>query len=299
MRIRSLFLFRRYPITTFIILLFVFALILISLRIKQRSGVEWLDSTFMEICSPFQRISSYPIKVVQKIIEEYVFLLNIRKENEALKRRILELERENNQLKEMALANARLKSLLDFKEKISTSVIAAEVIARDPTSWFKSITINRGERDGVKKGMAVISPKGVVGHILKTSPNSSVVLLITDYNSAIDSIVQRTRAKAIVEGLGENRCQLKYLLKTEDVSIGDVVVTSGLGGNFPKGLMIGEIKKVDNQGYGIFKYAELVPSVDIPKLEEVLIVKESFSFISEERIRNEVQKPKRIKKGKK
>lgn len=261
--------------------------------------MEWIDSTFMEICSPFQRISNYPIKVVQKIIEEYIFLLNLRKENEVLKRRILELERENNQLKEMALANARLKSLLDFKEKISTSVIAAEVIARDPTSWFKTITINRGERDGIKKGMAVISPKGVVGHILKTSSNSSVVLLITDYNSAIDSIVQRTRAKAIVEGLGENRCQLKYLLKTEDVSMGDVVVTSGLGGNFPKGLVIGEIKKVDNQGHGIFKYAELVPSVDIPKLEEVLIVKESFSFISEERIKNELQKPKRVKKGKK
>ncbi len=299
MRIRSLYLFRRYTTTTFIILLLIFVLILISLRIKQRSSIEWIDSIFMEISSPFQRISNYPIKIAQKILHGYIFLFNLRKENEELKRRILELEKENNQLKEMALANVRLKGLLDFKQKMTTSMVAGEVIARDPTSWFKSITINKGERDGIKKGMAVISPKGVVGHILKTSPNSSVVLLLTDYNSAIDSIIQRTRAKAIVEGLGENRCQLKYLLKTEDVSVGDIVVTSGLVGNFPKGLVIGEIKKIENQGHGIFKYAELVPSVDITKLEEVLVVKETFSFISEERTINELQKPKRTKKGKK
>lgn len=299
MRIRSLFLFRRYAIPTFIVLLLIFALVLISLRIKQPSSIEWVDSIFMEICSPLQRISNFPIKMVQKVLHEYIFLFNLKKENEELKQKILELERENNQLKEMALANIRLRSLLDFKEKISTSVLAAEVIARDPTSWFKSITINRGERDGVKKGMAVISSQGVVGHIVKTSPNSSVVLLITDYNSAIDSIIQRTRARAIVEGLGENRCQLKYLLKTEDVLPGDIVITSGLCGNFPKGLVIGEIVKIDNKGHGIFKYAELVPSVDITKVEEVLVVKESFSFISDEKSKDLRQKQKKTKRDKK
>jgi rod shape-determining protein MreC len=168
-----------------------------------------------------------------------------------------------------------LKRLLQFREKISASAIAAEVIGQDPSSWFKSVTINKGEKDGVKKGMAVISPEGVIGQILKTSPSHSTVLLITDYNSAIDSIIQRTRAKAIVEGKAENRCQLKYLLRSEDVIVGDIVVTSGLGGNFPKGLMVGEIRKVDRKEHGIFQYAELVPSVDLTKLEEILIISES------------------------
>jgi len=122
--------------------------------------------------------------------------------------------------------------------------------------------------------MAVISAAGVIGQILKTAPHYATVLLITDYNSAIDSIVQRTRAKAIVEGKGENRCQLKYLLRTEEVAVGDAVVTSGLAGNFPKGLMVGEIKGVDKKGHGVFQYAELVPSVDLTKLEEVFVVME-------------------------
>ena len=122
--------------------------------------------------------------------------------------------------------------------------------------------------------MAVISPEGVVGQILKASPDYATVLLVTDYNSAIDAIVQRTRAKGIVEGKEGNRCQLKYLLRTEDVEPGDIVITSGLDGKFPKGLMIGEIQKVDKRHLGVFQYAELIPKVDLDRLEEVLVITE-------------------------
>ncbi len=138
--------------------------------------------------------------------------------------------------------------------------------------------------------MAVIVPEGVVGQILKTGPRHATVLLLTDYNSAIDAIVQRTRAKAIVEGRGENRCQLKYLLRSEDVVVGDLVVTSGLGGNFPKGLLVGEIRKVEQREHGIFQYAELVPSVDLTKLEEVLVIPEAPPPPLEEKDK----KPKRV-----
>jgi rod shape-determining protein MreC len=131
--------------------------------------------------------------------------------------------------------------------------------------------------------MAVISHEGVIGQILKTAPDYATILLITDYNSAIDSIVQRTRAKAIVEGKGENRCQLKYLLRADEVIVGDIVVTSGLGGNFPKGLMVGEIRKVDKRGHGVFQNAELVPSVDLTKLEEVLVITGSSLPLQEEK----------------
>jgi rod shape-determining protein MreC len=200
-----------------------------------------------------------------------------------LKQRLAELQQENHQMKEMAIANERLQKLLQFREKISSSVIAAEVIGQDPSSWFKSVTINKGEKDGVRKGMAVISHEGVIGQILKTAPDYATILLITDYNSAIDSIVQRTRAKAIVEGKGENRCQLKYLLRADEVIVGDIVVTSGLGGNFPKGLMVGEIRKVDKRGHGVFQNAELVPSVDLTKLEEVLVITGSSLPLQEEK----------------
>ncbi|OGP89634.1 MAG: rod shape-determining protein MreC [Deltaproteobacteria bacterium RBG_16_48_10] len=291
MRIRDFFLFRRYTLPTIIILLLVFSLVLMSLRVKQRKGVDFFDALLMEFCSPFQKASTFIIKTIHGIFQEYLFLVHLQKENVMLKQKMAELQRENHQMKEMALANERLQRLLQFREKISSTVIAAEVIGQDPSSWFKSVTINKGEKDGVRKGMAVISPKGVVGQILKTGPYHSVVLLITDYNSAIDSIVQRTRAKTIVEGKGENRCQLKYLLRAEDIGVGDIIVTSGLSGNFPKGLMVGEILKVDKKGHGIFQYAELVPSVDLTKLEEVLVIADSFLPPPEE-------KGKKVKKAK-
>jgi len=274
MRIRGLFLFRRYSLPIFIVLLLLFALVLMSLRTKQRKGVELFDALLMEISFPFQKAATLVIKTVQGTFQHYVFLVNLEKENRMLKEKIAQLQEENHRMNEIKLANERLRQLLQFREKNSPSMIGAEVIGRDPSFWFKSVMIDKGERDGVKKGMAVISPRGVIGQVLKIAPHYATVLLITDYNSAVDCVVERSRAKAIVEGKGENRCQLKYLLRAEEVAVGDVVITSGLGGNFPKGLMVGEVKKVDKKGHGVFQYAELVPSVDMTRLEEVFVVME-------------------------
>lgn len=285
MRIRGFFLFRRYTLSAFIVILLLFALILMSLRVKQRRGLDFFDAFLVELCSPFQRVSTFAIKAVHGVFHQYIFLVHLQKENALLKRRLTELQEENHQLKELALANERLRSLLQFREKNSPTMIAAEVIGQDPSSWFKSVTINRGEKDGVGKGMAVICPEGVIGRILKTAPHYAIVLLVTDYNSAIDAIVQRTRAKAIVEGKGENQCQLKYLLRTEEVAVGDIVITSGLSGNFPKGLMVGEIRKVEKVGHGVFQYAELIPSVDLTKLEEVFVITESSLPPREEKVK--------------
>ncbi len=274
MRIRGLFLFRRYSLPIFIVLLLLFALVLMSLRTKQRKGVELFDALLMEISFPFQKVATLVIKTVQGTFQHYVFLVNLERENRMLKQKIAQLQEENHGMNEIKLANERLRQLLQFREKNSPSMIGAEVIGRDPSFWFKSVMIDKGEGDGVKKGMAVISPMGVIGQILKIAPHYATVLLITDYNSAVDCVVERSRAKAIVEGKGENRCQLKYLLRAEEVAVGDVVVTSGLGGNFPKGLMVGEVKKVDKKGHGVFQYAELVPSVDMTQLEEVFVIME-------------------------
>jgi len=274
MRIRGFFLSRRFGLSAFIVLLLLFALVLMSLRAKQKGGVEFFDALLMEICSPFQKAATFVVKTIQGATRQYVFLINLEKENRVLKQKIAELQEENHRMKEMKLTNERMRQLLKFREQNSPSMIGAEVIGQDPSSWFKSVTIDKGEGDGVKKGMAVVSPIGVIGQVLKTAPHYATVLLVTDYNSAIDCIVQRTRAKAIVEGIGENRCQLKYLLRADEAAVGDVVVTSGLGGNFPKGLMVGEIKKIDKRGHGVFQYAELVPSVDLTQLEEVFVIME-------------------------
>ena len=274
MRIRGLFLLRRYSLPIFIVLLLLFALVLMSMRAKQRKGVELFDALLMEISFPLQKAATFVIQTVQGTFQHYVFLVNLERENRMLKEKIAQLQEENHKTNEIRLANERLRQLLQFREKNSPSMVGAEVIGRDPSFWFKSVMIDKGERDGVKKGMAVISPAGVVGQVLKIAPDYATVLLITDYNSAVDCIVERSRAKAIVEGKGENQCHLKYLLRSEEVAVGDIVITSGLGGNFPKGLMVGEVKKVDKKGHGVFQYAELMPSVDMTRLEEVFVVME-------------------------
>ncbi|MCX8118427.1 MAG: rod shape-determining protein MreC [Desulfobacterota bacterium] len=279
MRIRD-FLSRRSILPSLLSLLLL-ALILVTLRMKGHQGIAFVDGLLLEVSAPLQKGATLVFKKLQGLWEGYLFLVDVRKENEALKKRLADLQRENDQMREMILSLDRLKRLLQFRETLSATVVAAEIVGRDPTTWFKSLTINKGEKEGIRKGMAVISPEGVVGQVLKVGPSYAVVLLITDYNSAVDSMVQRTRAKAIVGGGGENRCQLRYLLRTEDVVVGDRVVTSGLAGNFPKGMMIGEVCKVDKRGHGIFQYAELVPSVDFSKLEEVLVVQDPSPPIEE------------------
>jgi rod shape-determining protein MreC len=275
MRIRTPSLFRRYHITLFAIVLLLSGLVLMSLRVKQRQGIGFVDAVLLEIASPFQNATTSVTQGIREVLRHYLFLVHTEKENDLLRKKIAQLQEENHQMQEMAIANERYRKLLEFREEGLGPMISAEVIGRDPSTWFRSVTINKGEIEGVYKGMAVISPEGAVGQVLKTSLHYATVLLITDYNSALDAIVQRTRSKTIVEGTEENRCQLKYLLRTEDVVVGDIVVTSGLGGNFPKGLRVGEIRSGEKKGYGVFQHAELVPSVDLTRLEEVLILKKS------------------------
>jgi rod shape-determining protein MreC len=134
--------------------------------------------------------------------------------------------------------------------------------------------VNKGEKDGAAKDMAVVTSEGVVGRVIEVSLHTAKVLLITDPNSGMDVIVQRSRTQGIMEGKVEEVCVLKYVQKNEDVQVGDKVITSGLGGIFPKGLMTGTVTKVERKRPGIFQYIEVTPSVDFSRLEEVLILRE-------------------------
>jgi predicted dehydrogenase len=165
MRIRGFFLFRRYTILAFIILLLLSTLIIMSLRVKQRKGIDFFDALLMEGSAPFQKASTFVIKSIRGVFQGYIFLIRLQKENGMLKQRVDELQKENHQIKEMALANERLQKLLQFREKNSPAMVAAEVIGQDPSSWFKSVTIDKRQRDGLRKGIAVISPEGVIGQV--------------------------------------------------------------------------------------------------------------------------------------
>jgi len=204
--------------------------------------------------------------------ERYIFLTRVQLENQELKRTVSALREENNRLKEALWTEERLKKLSYLQSQYPSVSVVAQIIARDPSRWFKTVLVNKGQKDGVTKDMAVVTSEGVVGRVIGVSPNTAKALLITDPNSALDVIVQRSRTQGIMEGKVEEVCILKYVQKNEDVQLGDKVITSSLGGIFPKGLMTGTVTKVERKRPGIFQYIEVTPSVDFSRLEEVLIL---------------------------
>lgn len=188
-------------------------------------------------------------------------------ENLRLKTQLVERE-------EALLENLRLQSLLDFSTQLENRPLVARVIAVDATSWFRTVTIDRGSGDGLKEGMAVITDQGVAGRIITCSSGSARVLLIVDTSSHISSLIERTRARGVCRGTGE-LLTLDYVPLTEDVQNGDILVTSGLGGGFPKGLVIGTVSAVARRGFDMFQTISIEPAVDFSRLEEVLVITSS------------------------
>lgn len=188
----------------------------------------------------------------------------LRSENAQFKEQLVDLE-------ELRQENARLKKLLSFSAGREERTVAARVIGVDATSWFRSITIDRGTADQLHEGMVVLSAHGAVGRIVTCTPHSSRVLLIVDASSKISTLIARTRARAICRGDGK-AMTLDYLLLTDDVQTGDLVVTSGLGGGFPKGLIVGVVTRVEKRGFDMFQTVNIKPAVDFEHLEEVLVI---------------------------
>ena len=142
----------------------------------------------------------------------------------------------------------------------------------DHKSVLKTILINQGTAHGLRKDLPVIADQGVVGRVIETSWNVSRVLLLTDANSNIDVMIQSNRVQGILQGGGAAGCTLKYVAITEEIKVGDVVLSSGLGLNFPKGLLMGVVSRVDKKEAGLFQKIEVKPTVDFSRLEEVLVI---------------------------
>jgi rod shape-determining protein MreC len=258
--------------TLIIIFLVLFAVVLISLQISGRYEGDAPHNVGLKILSPWQRAFHWVVDSIRTVFRNHVFLVNLKEENRQLQEEVRRLKRENNKLKESAQAVERLRRLLLLKERVTAPVISAEVIAFSPSVWFRTIVINKGCRDGVEKGMPVVMWEGVVGKVIRTSSSTSIVLLIIDRNSSVDVLVQRTRTRGIMDGEGGARCYLRYAPRTEDIQVGDHLITSSLGEIFPKGLSVGEVVMVEKKEYGLFQTVEIRPSVDFFRLEEVMVI---------------------------
>jgi rod shape-determining protein MreC len=211
-------------------------------------------------------------QMIDATVNRYVAMPRMREENRAFRQHIARLQVENARLRETAVATTRLRDLLELQEQLPYPTVAAQVIGRDPTNWYRSIVINKGRKDRLAADMGVVTPSGVVGRIVKAYDRFAIVLLLNDLNNAITGLVQRTRDEGIVEGTEKGLARIKYLPLLSTVKVGDQVVTSGLAGGFPRGLPIGTITKIERREAELFLSAEIAPDADFTKIEEVLVI---------------------------
>lgn len=224
------------------------------------------------LVSPFQDAVTTTLRFVRDVWSQYFYLVSAAKENDDLKRRLsLEIQK-NKHSAEVELSNERLRKLLNFQRTVTDRVLAAEVIGKDPSPWSQTVIIDKGGRDGVVKGLPVVLPEGIAGQVIEVSTRHSKVLLIIDPNSAVDALVQRTRSRGLIKGSSGGRCLFQYVLRKHDIRVGDIVVSSGLDGVYPKGIQIGKVTGVVRRNAGIFQEVAVIPNVDFEKLEEVLII---------------------------
>ena len=255
--------------------LFVAALlghiILISAQVNSRRGVPLLETATFGVFAEVQRAISTGVSGLRRGWGGYVGLRNVKDENESLKRQLADAQIELQRQRAMADRSRGFQRLLELRDQSKLTTVAAEIIAGGATPDFRTITIDKGSRDGVRRDMAVIAPDGVVGRVVVPSGRAAKVQLLIDRNAAAGVIVERSRAQGLVIGGGDDRLQMEYVSEAADIVVGDVVMTSGIDGIHPKGFLIGHVETVEKNGPA-YKRIVVKPAVDFRALEEVLVV---------------------------
>jgi rod shape-determining protein MreC len=267
--------FRNYKSVIFIIILLATALIILSYNLKQKSHAGLIRKIVLEIAAPIQNVMNASVKSIGDAWSHYIVLVGLEEENKNLKKKISDLKAQLILYHEGYLEAQRLSNLLAIKDDHDYNFIAARIIGREQIALSKTILINKGTAHGLEAGMPVLAGPGLIGRVIDVSWHAAKVLLLIDESSNIDAIVQRNRTQGIIRGAGSHGYVLKYISKTQDVKEGDVIISSGIGGVFPKGLMIGAVNRVDRMEAGLFLKIYVSPSIDFSKLEEVLVLASS------------------------
>ena len=245
-------------------------IILISAQVNTDRGVPVLEAVTFGAFAEVQRGASTLIGGVRTSWDDYLALQSVRSDNEQLRREVAQLQVALQQQRALAQQSRTLVDLLQLREQVQLETVAAAVIAGSASPDFRTLTIDKGSADGLRPDMAVIAPAGVVGRIITPSARAAKVQLLIDRNAAAGAIVERSRAQGVVEGTGGD-LRLNYVSGTADVRSGDVVITSGIDGIYPKGFVVGQIESVE-RGAGEFGTVVIRPAVDFSSIEAVLVV---------------------------
>jgi rod shape-determining protein MreC len=257
------------------IVLIAVNIIILSVNSQDRTPSTRTGQIALFFISPFQEFASSSIHFIQNIWRYYFDLVDVSQQNDRLVKALKAANEKNNTLRELELSRSRLQGLLEFKPDLKRQVAAAAVVGKDPSPWLKTVVINKGTDEGVQRGMPVVTPDGIAGLVIDASSGYAKVLLITDQNSAVDALTQSSRARGIVKGESSGKLRLDYVLRRHDIVEGDIIISSGLDGVFPKGLRVGYVHEVIKPNSGIFQEVSVTPYVDFEKLEEVLVIVDS------------------------
>jgi rod shape-determining protein MreC len=246
-------------------------IILISAQVNTKRGVPMLEAVTFGVFAEVQRGAGAVISSVQNGWEGYFALQHVREENERLRHEVDQLQVRLQEERALAQQSRKLQDLLELRHRTDLATTGATVIAGGASPDFRTITIDKGTADGLRPDQAVISPGGVVGRVIMPSARASKVQLLIDRNAAAGALVERSRAQGVVLGAGGERLRMDYVSSAADVRVGDLVVTSGVDGIYPKGFVIGQIESLE-RGAGIFSSIVIRPAVDFSSLEQVLVV---------------------------
>lgn len=234
-----------------------------------------LDRVVLAATRPLEKVIGWAVAGTLRAWDSYVALRHAREEVHRLRSRVDQLELERQQWQQAGAENQRLERLLGFAAgSPARAFVGARVVAvhLDP-GGLQLVTLDQGVAAGLRRMMPVVTADGVVGRINAVTAGTADVLLLVDRNSAIASRVERSRARATVRGMGGmSLCRLDYALRADDLIEGDLLVTSGTDGVFPSGLPVGKVTRLRRQPYGLYQNADVVPAVDVTKLEEVLVI---------------------------
>lgn len=249
----------------------------ISLTVQPKENPNFFEKCINAVFLPIQQVIKWPFNKMENSIDFFVDMKNLAEENERLNKENIELKEKVRQLEIDGIENTQLRDMLNLTKKYETSnAIVAEVISMDSSMWFDVFTINKGEKDGIKNNMTVLTPQGLVGKVTQTFSTTAQVTSILDVNNAVSARLTKTGDLITTKGdmnlVDKGLLRLKYVTSDVNLAEGDVVETSGMGGIYPKGIFIGTISKVEQDSRTMKTYAVLEPGVDFNKLSEVLVI---------------------------
>jgi len=266
--------FDRHRNISLLAALCIFSFSIFALSARQKNHLTPLEQGALAALAPFQKVLNWGADKVFDAWDGYILLFKVRQENELLRQRLKQMTMENHMLSEKLLEYGRMEQLFNAAHHQMAGLTLARVIGRDSSGFARLITIDKGASDGIKEKMPVLTHQGLVGRIIRVSRNAAKVMLITDVRSAVDALSQDSRDGMVAAGANSQMLTVRYLKVDSGAKEGEKVVSSGLGGIYPKGLVIGLLAGITREKEDLFVTARITPLASLDRLEEVLVMKE-------------------------